>query len=121
MVLTLANRLGHFAGAFDLIIVDEAQHSVASTWTRILAAFPDAHLLGVTATPERLDGRPLKDLYGELVMGPGVAELVTLGFLSPAVNLCGAGNARPLRDPHLARRLRADRPGDPHDGRQAHR
>jgi len=34
MVLTLANRLGHFAGAFDLIIVDEAQHSVASTWTR---------------------------------------------------------------------------------------
>jgi superfamily II DNA or RNA helicase len=85
MVLTLANRLNQYAGQFDLVIVDEAHHSVAETWKRILGRFSDAYVLGVSATPERLDGKPLKDLYDELVAGPSVAELVALGFLSPAV------------------------------------
>jgi superfamily II DNA or RNA helicase len=87
MVLTLVNRLHRYdvVDIYDLVVVDEAHHSVASSWQRILAAFPRAYVLGVTATPERLDGRPLRDLYDELVMGPGVWELVAAGFLSPAV------------------------------------
>jgi superfamily II DNA or RNA helicase len=86
MVLTLANRLRHgVVDIYDLVVVDECHHSVASTWQRILAAFPQAYVLGVTATPERLDGRALKDLYDELVSGPTIAELVAAGFLSPAV------------------------------------
>jgi superfamily II DNA or RNA helicase len=86
MVLTLINRLyRHNVVDYDLVVVDEAHHSVASSWQRILAAFPQAYLLGVTATPERLDGRPLRDLYDELVMAPTVTELVAAGFLSPAV------------------------------------
>jgi superfamily II DNA or RNA helicase len=85
MVLSLANRLATHAGAFDLVFADESHHSVAKTWRRILEAFPAAYVLGVTASPLRLDGQPLQDLYDELVVGPSVAELVAGGFLAPAV------------------------------------
>jgi len=40
-------------------VLDEAHHAVAGQWTQVLAAYPQARLLGVTATPERLDGRGL--------------------------------------------------------------
>jgi DNA repair protein RadD len=46
-------------GAFDLIIIDEGHHSVAGQYARLIAAQPTAKLLGVTATPERADGRGL--------------------------------------------------------------
>jgi superfamily II DNA or RNA helicase len=85
MVMTLANRLDQYAGGFHLVVTDEAHHSVAPTWSRILVAFPHAYVLGVSATPERLDGKPLRDLYDELVIGPSVAQLARLGFLSLAV------------------------------------
>ena len=84
-VMTLVRRLGRYAGAFDLLVVDEAHHSAAGSWRAILDAYPSALVLGVTATPERLDGRPLDDIYAELVLGPAVKELVAEGWLSPAV------------------------------------
>jgi superfamily II DNA or RNA helicase len=45
--------------AADLIIVDEAHHVRAKTWTGILEAYPDAPVIGLTATPCRGDGRGL--------------------------------------------------------------
>ncbi len=41
--------------------------------------------LGVTATPERLDGRGLGEQFDALVIGPSTAELIEAGWLSPAV------------------------------------
>lgn len=82
-IQTLAMRLGRFAGAFDLVVVDEAHHAVSDSWSRVLAAFPRARILGVTATPERLDGRGLADVFDHMVVGPSVAELIAAGFLSP--------------------------------------
>jgi DNA repair protein RadD len=84
-VMTLVRRLDHYRDTIDLVVVDEAHHSAAATWQRVLATYPNALILGVSATPERLDGKPLNDLYRELVIGPTVTELVRLGFLSPAV------------------------------------
>lgn len=83
-VQTLGRRLERHAGAFDLIVVDECHHAVASTLGRVLAAFPQAKILGVTATPERLDDRGLRDALDELVPGPTTAELIEAGFLAPA-------------------------------------
>ena len=40
-------------------------------------------MLGVTATPEQLDGRGLRDVFDDMVVGPSVAEL-TPKFLAPA-------------------------------------
>jgi superfamily II DNA or RNA helicase len=83
-VFTLARRLARFP-APDLLIGDEAHHFTPdSTWGKVVKAFPNARVLGVTATPERLDGKGLGLLFDDMVMGPTVAELTEQGFLSPA-------------------------------------
>lgn len=82
-VFTLARRLDRYAKP-ELIIVDEAHHcTTGSTWGQIISANPQAKLLGVTATPCRLDGAGLGDLYDVMVQGPTVRELIDLGALSP--------------------------------------
>ena len=79
-----------------LIIQDEAHHSVARSWRTVLSAFPLAFRLGVTATPERLSGEPLKDVFDDLILGPTVQELIGLGNLSTyriyAPNTINTGN-----------------------------
>lgn len=71
----------------DLIVIDEAHHAVAGQWATVVAAYPRARILGVTATPERLDGRGLGVAHGgpfdTLVMGPTVRFLIDNGFLTP--------------------------------------
>lgn len=68
-----------------LIIIDEAHRSLSNTYLKLLEAFPDAWLLGLTATPCRTDGRGLGHIYEEMVLSPSVAELTKLGFLVPVV------------------------------------
>ena len=83
-VFTLANRLKHFP-APDLIVGDEAHHFTPdSSWGKVVSAFPKALVLGVTATPERLDGKGLGSLFDDMVLGPTVAELTEQEYLSPA-------------------------------------
>lgn len=48
---------------FAVIIVDEAHRAAADSYQRILERFPDAFVLGVTATPKRLDGKALGDVF----------------------------------------------------------
>ena len=82
-VFTLARRLERYDPP-DLIIVDEAHHAIsASTWGKVITAFPAAKLLGVTATPIRLSGEGLGDLFETMVQGPTMRELIDLGALSP--------------------------------------
>jgi DNA repair protein RadD len=81
-VQTLVHRLDRYH--FDLLIVDEAHHCQAKTYRKILAANPAARVLGVTATPERLDGRGLGELFEVLIEGPSVADLTEAGYLAPA-------------------------------------
>lgn len=82
-VFSLVNRLDDYP-APDLIIPDEAHHAcTGSTWDRIFKAWPDAFVLGVTATPIRLDGKPLKGSFAHMVQGPTVAELMESGDLCP--------------------------------------
>lgn len=84
-VQTLARRLHTLPpDFFHLLIVDEAHHAVAGIWAKVLAAMPRAHVLGVTATPERLDGRGLGDQFGTLIEGPDAGWLTEQGFLVPA-------------------------------------
>jgi superfamily II DNA or RNA helicase len=69
----------------DLVVVDEAHHTPASTYKRVLAAYPEAIVLGLTATPCRKDGRGLGGIFKTLIECPQVAELVRLEFLVPTV------------------------------------
>ena len=65
----------------DLIILDEAHHSLAATWRKIITANPQARVIGLTATPIRLNGDGLGDVFETLVMGPSVSELIETGNL----------------------------------------
>lgn len=75
-------------GFFDLLIIDEAHHSRAAQWSQLIASQPQAKLLGVTATPARLDGKGLGAHCGghfdDLICGPSIVELIDGGYLSPA-------------------------------------
>lgn len=67
----------------DVVIVDEAHHFVADDWGSIFKRYPDALFLGLTATPERADGRPLGDVFEELVVAVHYSELLDRGILVP--------------------------------------
>jgi DNA repair protein RadD len=91
-VQTLARRLHKLpAGLFQLLVIDEAHHSNAGTWAKVLQHFGSARVLGVTATPCRSDGRGLGEHYQALVMGPTPAELTEQGFLASARVLAPPG------------------------------
>ncbi len=77
---TLARRLDRF-DCPDLIIIDEAHRSAAGTYQKVLEAYPDALVIGLTATPQRTDGKGLDDTYGCIVNGPTIAELIQAGYL----------------------------------------
>ena len=91
-VQTLARRLHKLPrDFFQLVIIDEAHHSNSDTWARTLEHFHQAHLLGVTATPIRLDGRGLGEHYQAMVEGPSAAWLTDNGYLAPARVLAPPG------------------------------
>lgn len=68
------------------IVADEAHLSLAATWRTVLAKWPTARLLGLTATPTRLDGQAFDraggGLYDALICGPRVADLIAWGNLA---------------------------------------
>jgi DNA repair protein RadD len=80
-VQTLANRIADLPKP-RLVIWDECHHVAAKSWAKIRDALPDAEHLGLTATPERLDGKGLDKWFAELVVGPSIKSL-TPDYLSP--------------------------------------
>jgi len=80
-VNTLVKRLGAVTPP-TVCIWDETHHIVAGSWKRIFDEFPNAIHIGVTATPQRLDGKGLGDTFEVMVLGPSVSELMDLGNLS---------------------------------------
>lgn len=68
-------------GRFDFISWDESHHVAASTWAKLHEAQPGAYHVGLTATPQRLDGRGLRDFFAELVCGPQMRALIESGYL----------------------------------------
>jgi superfamily II DNA or RNA helicase len=81
-VQTLVRRMHSLDFNPALIIVDEAHHAVAGSWEKIIAHWASAKIIGVTATPSRLDGRGLSTHFDTLVQGPSVEQLVKHGYLS---------------------------------------
>ena len=81
MAQTLTRRLDRVP-APRFAVVDECQHAAAATWRRIIEAWPDSWVLGLTATPARLDGRGLGELFQGMVCGPSMRELIRDGYLA---------------------------------------
>lgn len=66
---------------FDFIIIDEAHHSPADSYQRIRNTWPTARLLGVTATPYRLNHQPFTDTYDHLILSQPVYQFIEQGYL----------------------------------------
>lgn len=79
-VQTLVNRLDKYE-APDLIIIDEAHRSTADSYRKVVEAYPKAVLVGLSATPQRTDGKALGDMYDTIVKGPSIRWLQQEGFL----------------------------------------
>lgn len=79
-VQTLVRRLDMYDEP-QLIITDECHRSVASTYQRIFDRYPNAKLIGLTATPERTDGKGLGDVFETMVMGPSIRWLIDNDYL----------------------------------------
>lgn len=79
-VQTLVRRLAKVK-APDLIVVDEAHRAAADTYTKILAAYPSAKVVGLTATPQRTDGKGLSGVFDDIVQGPSIAWMIEQGWL----------------------------------------
>ncbi len=81
-IQTLVRRLDRLPSP-DVLAYDEVHHIVSPTGMRLVEHCNGSWLIGLTATPTRLDGRGLGDVFTALVLGPSVADLISEGYLSP--------------------------------------
>lgn len=67
----------------DLLVVDEAHHYAADEWQRVVDGCRAKRIVGFTATPERGDGRPLGDMFEQIVEVVSYSELMRRGYIVP--------------------------------------
>lgn len=85
-VQTLRNtkRLKRFSeNKFTHIIIDEAHHAISKSYQNILDYFPDAKILGVTATPYRGDKKNLSKIFESIAFDYSLIEAIQDGYLAP--------------------------------------
>lgn len=68
---------------FGTIIIDEAHHCISDSYQRVLQHFPEAKVLGVTATPDRGDMKNLGTYFDSLAYEYTLPKAIKEGFLSP--------------------------------------
>ncbi len=82
-IQTLSRRLKSIPrDAFKIVVIDEAHHSTADTFREVIEHFY-AYVLGVTATPERGDGKRLGDIYSEVAFDYDLLTATEAGWLAP--------------------------------------
>lgn len=96
MMQTVARRLDKLP-PFEWVISDEAHLALAPTWTAILKHYGSAWHLGMSATPCRLDGKGLGEVYDQIIYGPSIRELTDRGYLSPCRVFAPAQDVSGLR------------------------
>lgn len=82
MVQTVTRNLTKFKTP-SIIIFDEAHHAKAKTWYNIIDFYNNVPMIGLTATPIRMDGKPLGDVFDSLIIGEEADSLISQGYLSP--------------------------------------
>lgn len=68
---------------FGTIIIDEAHHCISGSYQKVLGHFPEARVLGVTATPDRGDMRNLGEVFESLAYEYTLPRAIREGYLSP--------------------------------------
>lgn len=77
-------RLARFdPSEFGLLVVDEAHHVVGESYRRVIRHFAGVPLLGVTATPDRLDRAALGQVFDSVAMTYEISDAINDGWLVP--------------------------------------
>ena len=78
---------------YDYIVIDEAHHSQADSYRKLFTHFKPQLLIGLTATPERMDGRDLRpDFGGRISAEIRLPQALQAGLLTPFQYLCVTDN-----------------------------
>ena len=70
-----------YSGQFGTVIVDEAHHTISDSYMTVLGQFPEAKVLGVTATPDRGDKKSLARFYEGIAYEYALKQAVADGYL----------------------------------------
>lgn len=82
--ISRSGRLDSFdPDEFSLIVVDEVHHATANSYRRVLDYFASAKVLGLTATPDRLDGEALGSVCDSVAYKYDILEATADGWLAP--------------------------------------
>jgi superfamily II DNA or RNA helicase len=82
-VQTMIRRLDRWpSDHFGLVVADEAHHAISDSWQKVLNHF-NAHVLGVTATPDRGDKRTLGEYFENVAVDVPLVQLIKEKFLCP--------------------------------------
>jgi superfamily II DNA or RNA helicase len=71
------------AASFDYAVVDEAHHVMAPSLRRVVEQLDPHTLLGLTATPERLDGQSIEEVFGKYQTSVELADAIEIGLVPP--------------------------------------
>jgi superfamily II DNA or RNA helicase len=80
-VQTLSRGRKIAGGPFRLVIIDEAHHSNANSYKRVIERLAAEQLLGVTATGYRGDRQKLSDIFEDCVYSLNILDLISQGYL----------------------------------------
>ena len=92
MIQSFKNTLKTGVKPYSLIIIDECHHATSNSFQRVLSAYSGVPLIGFTATPARLDGKPLGAIFDHLIVGVDYSYLtenkylVDYDYFSPDLN-----------------------------------
>lgn len=81
MIQSFRNSLKTGVKAYSLIIIDECHHATSNSFKTVLDAYSKTALIGFTATPARLDGKPLGEIFDRLIVGVDYSYLVANKYL----------------------------------------
>lgn len=81
MIQSFKNTLKTGAKPYSLIIIDECHHATSNSFQHVLSAYSGVPLIGFTATPARLDGKPLGEIFDRLIVGVDYAYLIRNNYL----------------------------------------
>lgn len=81
MIQSFKNTLKTSVKPYSLIIIDECHHSTSNSFKAVLNAYSETALIGFTATPARLDGKPLGEIFDRLIVGVDYSYLIANKYL----------------------------------------
>lgn len=86
-LLRRTEQLSRWMASVKLWVIDEAHHLLKENkWGKAVTLFPNAKGIGVTATPERADGKGLGSefdgVFDDMIIGPSMRDLINMGYLT---------------------------------------